>query len=217
MYLFYLILMVMLFIYNITGVYLIIPLVLAILNFIFATFNLIVDPNNINSRLIQLISLAFIAFVIIINLKILILGDTLYKLAFIFPFSINKITYLDDIYSNEDSNIYYFRNSYINRFYLMDKNEVADFLLNLDNSKIYLITFEFVISWLQYEEDSPILILSKPILTTKDSNPSLISDFILSKIRLACDNYYLDEEIMVMMNNSDGPGVIVKYSEFRII
>ena len=207
--------MVMLFIYNITGVYLIIPLVLAILNFIFATFNLIVDPNNINSRLIQLISLAFIAFVIIINLKILIFGDTLYKLAFIFPFSINKITYLDDIYSTDNKYIYYFRN--INRFYLMDKNEVADFLLNLDNSKIYLITFEFVISWLQYEEDSPVLNLSKPILITKDSNPSLISKFILSKIRLACDNYYLDEEIMVMMNNSDGPGVIVKYSEFRII
>jgi hypothetical protein len=209
--------MVILYIYNITGYYLIVPLVLAISNFILATFNLINNPNNMILRLIQLISLAFIVFIILINVKSLIFGDNLYKFAFIFPFSINKITYLDDIYSNEQPEIYYFRNSYINRFYLMDKNEVADFLFNLNNSKIYLITFEFVISWLQYDEDSPVISLSKPILITKDSNPSLISDFILDKIRLACDNYYLDEEIMDMMTKPEGPGVIVKYSEFRLI
>ena len=118
MYLLYLILIVMLFIYNVTGIYLIIPLLLAIANLILATFNLIVDPKNINSRLI---SLAYIAFIIIVNLKILIFGDNLYKLTFTIPLSINKITYLDDIYSYEQPQIYYIRNSYINRIYLMDK------------------------------------------------------------------------------------------------
>jgi hypothetical protein len=136
----------MLFIYNITGYYLIVPLVLAISKFLLATFNLITNHNNVFLRLIQLISLAFIVFIILINVKSLIFGDNLYKFAFIFPFSINKITYLDDIYSNEHPEIYYLRNSYINRLYILDYNEISDFLNNLDNDKIYVITFDFIIS-----------------------------------------------------------------------
>lgn len=63
----YLILIVMLFVYNITGIYLLIPLILAILNFIVATLNLTLNPN-IYSRFVQIISLAFIAAVILLNI-----------------------------------------------------------------------------------------------------------------------------------------------------
>lgn len=80
-----------------------------------------------------------------INLKInsLIFGNNLYKFAFIIPFSINKITYLNDIYSNEDNHheIYYIRNSYINRLYFNDSGEISDFLNQLDNNKIYLLIY----------------------------------------------------------------------------
>jgi len=99
----------------------------------------------------------------------------------------------------------------------MDLNETSDFLNHLDDNKVYIVTLDFIISWLQYEEDSPVINLSKPILITKDSNPSLISDFIQSRIKLACDNYYLDDDIMDMLIDKNGPGVIIKYSEFRIL
>lgn len=217
MYLFYLILVLILFIYNITGIYIIIPFILAILNFIVATINLIGDHKNISYRLIQLISLIIIIFIIILNIKLLIFGSNLYKLAFIIPFSINKITFFDDIYSNNKNEIYYIRNSYINRIYFHDHQEISDLLYNLEDNKIYVITFDFIISWLQYEEDSPVINLCKPILITKHSNPRLISDFIQSKIRIACDNYYLNDDIMDKLIEADGPGVIAKYSELYLL
>jgi hypothetical protein len=71
-------------------------------------------------------------------------------------------------------------------------------------------------SWFIYEEDSPVISLSKPILISKNSNPRLISNFINNQVRLACDNYYLDESKMDMMIDKDGPGVIVKYNEINI-
>lgn len=204
----------MLFIYNITGYYLIVPLVLAISKFLLATFNLITNHNNVFLRLIQLISLAFIVFIILINVKSLIFGDNLYKFAFIFPFSINKITYLDDIYSNEHPEIYYLRNSYINRLYILDYNEISDFLNNLDNDKIYVITFDFIISWLQYDEDSPVINLTKPILITKNSNPVIIAKFIQSRINDCINTYCLDDSIIY--SNKNETGVIVKYKEINI-
>src|SRR5947208_2573696 len=47
-----LLLIIILIIYNISGIYIVIPLILAIINFIASTFNLIIDPNNILSKLI---------------------------------------------------------------------------------------------------------------------------------------------------------------------
>lgn len=87
------------------------------------------------SRLIQLISLAFIVFVILINLKILIFGDNLYKFSFIIPLSINKITYLEDILEEDQNNIFFLGNINITRFYFADSNEICDFLMNLDSNK----------------------------------------------------------------------------------
>jgi len=49
--------------------------------------------------------------------------------------------------------------------------------------KTYVITFEFILSLLLFEEDSPVLILSKPILITKNSNPRIISNFIKNQVR----------------------------------
>jgi hypothetical protein len=73
-----------------------------------------------------------------------------------------------------------------------------------------------VISWLAYEEDSPVINLTKPILITKNSDPTLISNLIKSRIRLACDNYYLDENIMEMLNKNDGAGVIVNHTKINL-
>jgi len=46
MYLFTLIIIIIIIIYNISGIYILIPFILAIINYIAATINLIIDPRN---------------------------------------------------------------------------------------------------------------------------------------------------------------------------
>jgi hypothetical protein len=130
--------------------------------------------------------------------------------------TITNITYLDQFYPN---NLAIFNNPSITRLYFNDYIEITQFLGSLEQDKIYVLTFDFVVSWLMFEEDSPVLNLSKPILVTKNSNPRLISNFIKDRIRLACDTYYLDDTILEMIecsDNSDKPGVIIKYNEINI-
>jgi len=130
--------------------------------------------------------------------------------------TITNITYLDQFYPH---NLAIFNNPSINRLYFNDYIEITQFLRSLEPDKIYVLTFDFVVSWLMFEEDSPVLNLSKPILVTKNSNPRLISNFIKDRIRLACDTYYLDDTILEMIecsDNSDKPGVIIKYNEINI-
>lgn len=72
--------------------------------------------------------------------------NSLYKLAFIIPLSTNKITYIEDIFPSDKKYIYFIRNSYIDRFYFNDIQEIQGFLNQLENNKAYIITLDFVIS-----------------------------------------------------------------------
>jgi len=94
--------------------------------------------------------------------------------------SITKITYLDVLLPNR---LFLMSNPSITRFYFHDYLEVKQFPDNLEVDKTYVITFDFVMSWFTYEEDSPVISLSKPILITKNSNPRLISNFIKNQVR----------------------------------
>lgn len=126
--------------------------------------------------------------------------------------SIKNITYLDTILQNS---MFISNNSSKSRLFFNDWFEITQFLNGLEHDKVYVLTFDLVVSWLLYEEDSPFLNLSKPILVTRNSNPRLISNFIKDRIRLACDSYYLDDTILEMIecsDNSEKPGVIINYS-----
>ena len=68
----YIILIITLFIYNLTGIYFIISFWLSILSYILSSIKLLHNYNNKLLRLIQLISLGFIIIVLIINIKLLI-------------------------------------------------------------------------------------------------------------------------------------------------
>jgi hypothetical protein len=70
-----------------------------------------------------------------------------------------------------------------------------------------------------YEEDNPIINLSKPILISKNSYPKVISDFLNLKIYEACILHYLDESILdsnYFPNKEDRPGIIVNYAKINI-
>ena len=205
-----LLILAMLSIYNITGIYYIIPLVLAVSNFILATFNLIGDPKNVFLRLIQLISLAFIVFVIIINLKLLIFGDNIYKLTFIIPLSINKISFFKERISNLDG-IYVFSDYSFEILHFFDTTEISIFLEDtLEKDKVYIVSLELIKLYPEYSEGDPTIVLSEPILITSNSNPNLISNFIQDKIRWASLIYDLQDST----DNSNK--VLLKYREINI-
>lgn len=59
------------FIFNITGLYYIIPFIICIINLIVATFRLIIDPQNLFFRIVQIISLGYIIYIIFLNIYLL--------------------------------------------------------------------------------------------------------------------------------------------------
>jgi len=202
-------------IYHISGLVGILSILVWTINLFLTTMILIQNPENFWIRIIQLLSIFFIVFIIMLDISTFY--SSFYKFAFIIPLSINKITYLEDLVENEGNNKISISKIYTDRFYFNDYKEVSEFINSLENDKSYLITFEFIfLSWLQYEEDNPALVLSKPIIISKDSNPWLISNFIKNRINLACNNYYLDEDMISEMIGPDAPGILVKYSEIEI-
>jgi len=68
-----LILIIVNFIYNITGISYVILFILAIINLCFATLNLVVNPCNILLRIIQGICIITIIYIIYLNIYLLIL------------------------------------------------------------------------------------------------------------------------------------------------
>jgi hypothetical protein len=50
-----------------------------------------------------------------------------------------------------------------------------------------------IYSWLTYEEDTPVIILSKPFLVTKESDPLIISKYLQYRIHLACSSFLLED------------------------
>lgn len=202
-------------IYHSSGLLSVFAFIVWSINLFATTMILIQNPSNFWIKIVQIISILNILIIIYLNISLLY--DSLYKFSFIIPLSVNKITYLEDIYEENQLQIIYLRTGFINRFYFNDAKEISDFLENLEENKSYLITFELILSWTQHEDGYPVINLSKPFLITKNSNPHLISNFIKERIGLACDSYLLNEDIIDMMVGPDTPGIIVKYSQIKIL
>jgi hypothetical protein len=73
MYLIYLIIILTLFIYNLTGIFYAILLLLAIINYIFASINLLNNYDDGPIRLIQLICLATFIIIVLANINLLMI------------------------------------------------------------------------------------------------------------------------------------------------
>lgn len=191
-------------------------------------------------RLIQLISLTFIIFIIILNIKYLIFGDSIFKLASTtsIKYSVYAITFLNDVlkYQDEENNIsiFYVNNSEFTYLHFFDEDEITCFLELLSPGKTYVVTFYLIYSWLSYEIGEPSLNLGSPILITNESNPKIISDWLKKQVNTACINYDLqipvkdknsqDEIFKELLNNGQAiisnneldPSIIVKFKEIYI-
>jgi hypothetical protein len=104
-------------------------------------------------------------------------------------FSNTNITFLSEQVKNKKL----FKIGYYHYFKIpnLELNVLKDFLQLLDFNKAYI-----VLPILAKEEitgSGPILSLSKQILVTRDSNPIIISNFLLQQIEMACESYGISE------------------------
>jgi hypothetical protein len=129
--------------------------------------------------------------------------------------SINKITYLSQ-YSAVG--FFIFTNPEFAWFYFSDYLEIKQFLNCLESRKCYVLTFELFLSELDDDdEDIPVITLCNPILVTKNSRPTLISKFLLNKIRIADEKFELNYDLLVNMRlNRGAPYIRVKYREINL-
>lgn len=125
--------------------------------------------------------------------------------------TINNITYLNEIHENT---MFISNNSELKILNHYDHLDIKHWLNSLEIDKAYVVTFEFIISLMMYDEDGPSINLGKPILITKNSNPLIISNYLNERINIMIDTFYLDDSILICNgeNNPDGTAVIANYS-----
>jgi hypothetical protein len=129
--------------------------------------------------------------------------------------SINRITYFHQIIP---SNFFVFADFSFHLLYFTDFIEVKQFLNLLEIDKVYVLTFELHVSdFNDDDEDVPVITLCKPILITKNSNPVLISKFLLHQISLADESLDLNYDLILQMRlNKGAPYVLVKYNQINL-
>lgn len=141
---------------------------------------------------VWMLSLLTILYYFYIGINVISIG-----LSFLMPLSIDKITFLDD----PDKTVYVTQNVETERFYSSDTMEISTFLKSLNPEANYAITLEFIPYKDIPEEiiddnDRPELLLGRPFLINKNSNPKLIATFIHQRLFDIVDYYYLDDSII---------------------
>lgn len=172
--------------------------------FLLSNFLLGLNPNNKEMFIIRILS------ILIIILYYNSLEYTIIS-SLIIPLSINKITFLEDILKDEENyhfNIFYLRKPNLVWLSFGDIKEIMNLLCLLDNNKAYIVTFDLILDQSGYQLGDPSIILGSPILISKDSNPWLISNYLVSKVVKSCDSYDLNDQSEV--------SVLVKYREIIV-
>jgi len=167
-----LILLIILFIIlNIIGLNYFIPFIFAIINFILASLELITNRSNILSRLIQVISLAFIIHVILIT--IIDLGDSIYGLS-------SSIIYFNNFKYRRNCYVYNERTQFL---YWNGLSDIKNSFLNkLNNDQAYLIKlkYQFLLNFSTNEIYS--CSFHNPIIITNHIDSNELIDFIKGEI-----------------------------------
>jgi hypothetical protein len=101
----------------------------------------------------------------------------------------SNITFLSDLDRtvdiNKDGKSMYFK------LFRINYHEIQNFILNLDNIKIYMAN-PFITINCNYED--PILVLSRPFLITNESNPKIIYDLLIKQFEKANEDFNIDTE-----------------------
>src|ERR1700744_518280 len=103
-------------------------------------------------------------------------------------FSKDNITFLSEQVKNKKL----FKIGYYHFFKIpnLELNKLKDFFQILDFNKAYIVLP--ILATDKTTGEGPILSLSRQILVTRDSDPSIISNFLFNQIEIACMNYGID-------------------------
>lgn len=162
-------------------------------------------PFSFKWNIIRLISVLMIFYITIRNLD-----QSIYFLSLLMPVSQDKIDFVHD-FEVKSMNFYKNKSSV---FYLKNLTlDITNFINNLNEDDNYWVSLSFYPDISGYNmEDGLKLYISDPILINKDSSPFLLTQFILHRLNVMIDFYYLDDSII----NSEDPVIIVKFTEIEL-
>jgi len=100
----------------------------------------------------------------------------------------NKITFLKDV----SKNIFIYKKGEYKYFQipLIQFEGIENFLVNLDNDKLFIL-IPFISPYCNLND--PILVLSKQILITKNSNPRIVLEFLADQLDKAIIDFGFSE------------------------
>lgn len=192
------------------GLFVLIQIMIWTLVFILSTFLSNIDPSNKQFPIIKILSIIVIFFILYYNSK-----EVSILSMFIIPLSVTKITFIDEIIGNEEVNpidIIYIQNCHISWLHFVDFQDLSDLLSLLDDNKAYVVSFDLIFDKSGFSLGNPSLVLGKPILFSRNSNPWLLTNYLQERLRIAANSYFLDDSSL----DKDGPSVLVKYKEINL-
>lgn len=164
-----------------------------------------------------LISLFNITKILIIILCIVSFDfdQNMYALSILAPFSQNEIHYVHD-FQVKSLNLYKEKGTIFTLKTLT--KDITEFLDNLDEKDNYWLSLSFHPTLEGYaNEEGMKLYINDPILINKDSSPLLLTNFIMNRLFIMVDIFYLDESVINLDNlNSTTPIIIAKYTEIEL-
>lgn len=187
------------------GLFNFIQLVLLLMIFFISNTLIGIKPYNLNLQIIRLISIIVILIVIYNNSN-----EIIYSSHLLPPYSWLKIDYVNDFlvkslnYYHKKFNIFYLKNL---------TKDITIFLDNLNENDNYWLSLSFYPNIEAYKNDEGIkMYICDPILINRDSSPILLSKFIMNRLNLMIDLYYLDDSIF----DSNDSVIITEYTEIEL-
>jgi hypothetical protein len=176
------------------------PLIISITVFFFSNLLLGFNPFSLKLHIIRIFSILLILYFSYKN-------SSIYSLSLLTPFCRDEIHFVHDF--DVKSLNYYKMNGSV--FYLKNLTlDITNFLDNLNETDNYWANLTFHPDILGYNIDDGIkLFISDPILINKDSSPLLLTQFIMNRLNIMIDLYYLDDSII----NSKDSIIVVKFTE----
>jgi len=173
--------------------------------YLFANFIIGFHPFSFNWNIIRIISIIMILYLSYKNLD-----KSIYSTSLLMPISQDKIQFVHD-FEIKSLNYYKTRKTVlkINELTL----DIMDFIYNLNEDDNYWVSLSFYPSITGYNlDDGMQLFISDPILINKDSSSILLTQFIMDRLHIMIDFYYLDDSII---NNNDSI-IVVKFTEIEL-
>jgi hypothetical protein len=182
-----------------------IQIIIWISMYLVANFLIGFHPFSFKWNIIRILSIIMILYLSYRNLD-----QTIYLTSLLIPLSKNEINYVHD-FDVKSLNVYKKQGTVL---YIINLTlDLTEFINNLNEDDNYWACISFYPNIGGYSiDDGMQLFLSDPILINKDSDPLLLTQFIMNKLHLMIDMYYFDDSII----NSQDSIIVIKFTEIEL-